>query len=208
MRPREERTRRAAGDAGYSLIEVVVAMTIMSFMTVVIVGATAEIYAGTKRIDNTAEVRDRVDNSFRRLDREMRYANWVSKPGYVTASGSWYVEFATLEGCRQLRLSGGVLTMTMWKPDEPRGAPVQLAGGIGTAGGPDPIVRYKPGDQPYLSAVPSSGMGANYQLVFQQVRLRFNITEGSVTLPFDAVFTAQNTDKDTTEANPCDGGRV
>ncbi|MDI6101362.1 hypothetical protein QLQ12_22355 [Actinoplanes sp. NEAU-A12] len=184
-------------------------MTLMSFMTVVIVGATAEIYSGTKRIDNTAEVRDQVDNSFRRLDREMRYANWVSKPGYVPASGSWYVEFATPDGCRQLKLSKGVLTMASWKADSPRGAPMPLAAGIEViSGGPDPIVRYRPGDQPYLSASPSSGMGANYQLVFQQVRLRFTIKAGSVTLPFDSVFTAQNTDKDTTETNPCDGGRV
>lgn len=195
------------GDGGYSLAEVVVAMAIMSFVALMIVGATTEIYSGTKRIDNTAEARDQLDNSFRRLDRELRYANWVAQPGQV--DGSWYMEFATPDGCRQLKLGNGVLSLASWPlGSATRGAPMPLASGVRVISASAPFTRHRAGAQPYASASPGTGMGADYQLVFQQVRLFFNVEAGSVTLPFDSTFTAQNTDLYTAEEHECGGGRV
>ena len=34
----------------------------------------------------------------RRLDRELRYANWISDPAEV--NGTWYVDYAIPSGCR------------------------------------------------------------------------------------------------------------
>jgi hypothetical protein len=53
-------------------------------------------------------------------------------------------------------------------------------------------------------------MGADYELEFQQVRMRFTVEVGTVTLPFDSVFTAQNTNRNTdisADNKECNKGR-
>ncbi len=205
--PRSPARRRPADDdRGFSLIELIVTMAIMSVVTLVIVGATVEIYSGTKQIDNTAEARDQLDNTFRRLDRELRYASWVSDPGQV--GGSWYLEYAIPSGCRQLRLTGEILSLAAWNPSTATSGPAApIANGVTLINGASPFILYRTGAQPYASASPGTGMGARYELDFQQVRLLFNVRIGTVTLPFDSVFTAQNTNRDTSMANSCSQGR-
>ncbi|MEU8661830.1 PulJ/GspJ family protein [Actinoplanes philippinensis] len=200
------RTRLADGDdSGFTLAEMVIAMTILSFVTLITVTAVTEIYSGTKRIDNTAQVRDQLDNSFRRLDREIRYASWISDPDIpVSGSGAYYIEFATQAGCRQLKLStAGDLSLKTWTPGSTaRDAPMALASNIKVITGTKPFTRN------IANAVPSAGtgMGAGYQPVFQQFRMYFNVQAGTVTLPFDATFTAQNTDAETHKrTNDCGG---
>ena len=190
------------GDRGFSLIELLVTTAIMSIVTLVLVSATVEIYSGTKQIDNTAEARDQLDNSFRRLDRELRYATWVSAPGKV--NGSWNLRFAIPSGCRELRLTGQVLTLAAWSSSTATSGPAMpIANGVTLIAGASPFVVYRIGAQPYASASPGTGMGAGYQLDFQQVRLLFNVKIGTVTLPFDSIFTAQNTTRDTPATNAC-----
>ncbi|WP_229069487.1 type II secretion system protein J [Actinoplanes sp. DH11] len=197
---------RPADDRGYSLIEVLVTTAIMSVVTLVLVGATVEIYSGTKQIDNTAEARDQLDNTFRRLDRELRYATWVAEPGQV--DGSWYLEYAIPSGCRQLVLTGQILTLAAWDPAVATSGPATaIANGVTLIDNRKPFVLYPIGAQPYASASPGTGMGANYELDFQQVRLLFNVKIGTVTLPFDSVFTAQNTSRDTATTNNCSEAR-
>jgi hypothetical protein len=165
------------------------------------VGAITEIYSGTKRIDNTAEVRDQLDNSFRRLDRELRYASWVAKPGQGV-SGNWYVEWATLDGCRQLMLAGDVLMLTTWAPGSTaKSSPMKLTSGVMKIEGTDPFTRYRSTDPP------PPGVSSSYRLVFDQVRLYFNVKAGTVTLPFDSSFTAQNTVQNAPENTDCKGER-
>ncbi|MBG0560391.1 PulJ/GspJ family protein [Actinoplanes aureus] len=196
--------RPADDDRGFSLIELVVTMAIMSMVTLVIVGATIEIYSGTKRIDNTAEARDQLDNSFRRLDRELRYATWVSDP--AQASGTWYMDYAIPAGCRQLKLTDGVLTLRAWATAATPGPAAAIASGVVPINGTTPFIVYRAGAQPYATASPATGMGANYQLDFDQVRLLFNVKIGTVTMPFDSVFTAQNSTRETT-THTCSQGR-
>ena len=74
--------------------------------------------------------------------------------------------------------------------------------------GVKPFQLYAPGDTPYASMSPgTAGVGTKYTAEFDQVRLRFNAVYGDVTLPFDTLFTAENTNRNTSDDNPCRSGR-
>jgi hypothetical protein len=167
-----------------------------------------QIYSATNRAEGTSFARNQLDNAFRRLDRELRYATWVSAPGQV--GGRWYLEYAVAGECRQMKLGDGVLTLASWKPpDTTPGAPTAIAGELAAPAGAEPFVLYNPGDQPYAAASPGTGgMGKLYAPEYSQVRLQLTATVGKVTLPFDTVFTAQNTSRNTyRQPNDCSKGR-
>lgn len=194
-------------DRGFTLIEMLVTTGIMTVVLLAVIAATVELYSGTKQADNTAAARDQLDNSFRRLDRELRYASWVSVPGKV--GERWYLEYALPTGCRQLRLEGGVLYLASWTlPATTPGTPAAIASDVTVDSGVDPFVLYTAGARPFASASPgTAGMGTEYEIEHQQVRLRFTVRVGTVSLPFDSVFTAQNTSRGTSDLNDCSKGR-
>jgi prepilin-type N-terminal cleavage/methylation domain-containing protein len=200
-------SRERRDDAGFSLTEVVVAMGILSVVMVTVLGATMQIYSAVNRTENTSFAREQLGNAFRRLDKELRYATWVSTPGQV--GGRWYLEYATTAGCHQLMMAGGVLTVASWTlPGTNPGPAATIAGELGLPAGTVPFTVYAPGTKPYASASPgTAGMGRDYATEHTQVRLRFTATVGKVTLPFDTVFTAQNTDRNTPTLNGCSDGR-
>ncbi|MEV6298996.1 prepilin-type N-terminal cleavage/methylation domain-containing protein [Actinoplanes sp. NPDC051861] len=184
----------AAGDndEGFSLMELVITLSIMSVVTLMLVSATVEIYSGTKAIDNTAEARDQLDNSFRRLDRELRYARWIGQ--VKTAPYRFRYELPkAADGksqCRELSLAAdGVLSLAAWKDPDATGPTSRpaIASGVTQISGVAPFAVY------YAGAAPASaGMGSSYVNDFVQTRLQFTVKVGKVTLPFDSIYTAQN----------------
>lgn len=184
---------REPGDRGYTLIEVLVGMGLMSTVLIIVLGGLVEVYSDTNRADTLGVARDQLGNSFRRLDKELRYAGWVSPPGQV--GGNWYLEYATAAGCRQLAVRGGVLTTASWTPpDTTPGTPNTIATDLALTGSTAPFTVYLPNSTPYASASPGiSGVGSDYQLAHSQVRLRFTGKVGTTALPLDVLFTAQNT---------------
>lgn len=190
---------------------------IMSVVLAVVLTATIQIYSGTNRIDQTSAARDQLDISFRRLDRELRYAIWTSQPGQK--DGKWYLEYALPPDvdkntgdvvgrpCRQLIFGGDVLALAAWdsmQVPKPVNPPTTLATGVTVAGGGSPYIINAP------NVAPSAAIGVSpgYVPGFQQVRLKFEIKVGNVKLPFDSVFTSLNLDKAATEkANDCKNGR-
>jgi prepilin-type N-terminal cleavage/methylation domain-containing protein len=193
-------------DQGFSLTEILVTLAIMSVVTMVMVGATVQIYRGTKAIDNTSESRDQLDISFRRLDRELRYASWTSATAGQKVGDRYYMEYAISAGCRQLKIENGMLSLAEWTLPGTPGTPVPLVSGVTVLSGVDPFTISPAGTKTYASASPGTGMGADYELEFQQVRLRFAVQAGTVTLPFDSVFTAQNISRKSTDSD-CKYGR-
>ncbi|GID31007.1 type II secretion system protein [Paractinoplanes brasiliensis] len=184
---------RKTDDRGVSLIELVVGMGIMSVVLVIALGGLVEVYRNVNRVDSVSVARDQLTNSFRRLDKELRYASWVSVPGQVGAA--WYLEYATTGGCRQLVLKDGVLTTASWTPPATTpGARTTIATDLAPTGNTPPFTVYLPNSTPYASASPGvSGVGRKYQLAHSQVRLRFTGHVGVTSLPLDVLFTAQNT---------------
>lgn len=218
--------RDDGNDDGYTLLEVVVVMGIMSIVLAAVLGALIPVYSTVNRAEGFAFARDQVAASFRRLDTELRYANWLADPGQV--GDRYYLEFAkpteagaspaasadpTAVDCRQLIFAGGVLSLASWTasataPGTP-GRPVVIASELalvpGTKG---PFEVYAPGDHPYASADPgTAGVGTQYSPEFGQVRLRVNAVAGATTVPFDTLFTAQNMTRITAKENLCSSGR-
>jgi len=211
--------RRNGDDQGFSLTEIMVSMSILSVVMVVVMGGIVHIYSAVTRTDNSSVARDQLGATFQRLDKELRYAQWVSAPGQV--GGRWYLEYAIpttasgsatgerLEGCHQLTYNNGVLTLATWAlPGTTPGTATTLATGLTPMAGAPPFTVHAAGAIPYASASPgTAGVGRNFAPEHAQVRFRFNSTQGRLSLPYDVVFTAQNTSRNTSALNDCSKGR-
>ncbi len=206
--------RAAAGDHGFTLAETIMASTIMAFVTAIAMTAILQVYNGTNQTQQTSDTRDQLDNTFRRLDRELRYAVWVAKPGRVGTT--WYTEYAIptdntgKQTCRQIILRNGQLILASW--DSPDRAPTSqsvLASDVTVSGSSGPVTVYDVGDKPYATAsAGGAGVGSAFETQFKQVRVQFTVTVGRVSLPFDSVFTAQNIDRNNqNSASVCSQGR-
>jgi Tfp pilus assembly protein PilW len=210
------RKRLSADDAGYSLMDLLVAMSVMSILMVVVIGAVAEIYSNVTRTEGTSFAREEIGNSFRRLDKELRYATWISTPGKV--GPSWYLEYgvpstgSVADYCRQLKfdVGNGVLTLAKWDPTG--GAKPTAAGTIATdltlVTGAAPFTLIAPNSTIYSSIGPAAaGVGKAFAPDYYQVRFLFNATFGKVSLREDVTFTAQNTSGSSTTTSDCSDGR-
>jgi len=99
--------RRSAGDGGFTLVEVLVGMVLMTTVGAMFTTAVLTIYRTTARAEAIAESQSRVTLAVNRLDREIRYASAISRP--ATAGGNRYVEFLVTNNrsdgtCVQLRV--------------------------------------------------------------------------------------------------------
>jgi hypothetical protein len=213
------------GDEGFSLIDVIVATSIMAVIMVIVTGGIIEVYSDVNKVDGISTARDQIGNSFRKLDKDFRYATWVSTPGQV--GDAWYLEYmvayvpsspspspssapVTSTKCEQLVYRNGVVTRAEWAlPDTTPGTPQTIATDLSLTGSTPPFTVYAPGDKPYsLAPTPNTnGVGRNYELEFYQVRLRFSGHVGKVDLPLDVLFTAQNTSRGMRADNDCSKGR-
>jgi type II secretory pathway component PulJ len=71
---------RATGDAGVSLVELVVSMTIMTVVLAVFTGAAVQMFHSTSDTETIAAAQSQVNVTFLRLDKEIRYAAGISAP--------------------------------------------------------------------------------------------------------------------------------
>jgi Tfp pilus assembly protein PilV len=115
--PRALRIRQD-GDAGVTLIEVVMAMVIMTFAGSMFTVAVSQIYRSTNKVEASFDAQRQIEAMFVRLDTEIRYARSISDPAQV--SGDWYVEYLmslnSVDTCVELRLNNttGELQRRQW----------------------------------------------------------------------------------------------
>ncbi|MFF5288315.1 hypothetical protein [Paractinoplanes globisporus] len=204
----DARETPGTGDEGYSLVDLIVATGIMVVIMVIVTGAITEVYRDVNRTDGISIARDQLGNSFRQLDKQLRYATWVTTTD-PKVGNAYYLEFATNTNCQQLAFKNGVLTRAVWTlPGTTPGTPQTIATNLTLTGSTPPFTVYVPGNKPYAGASPGlSGVGPSYELEHSQVRLRFSGTVGTTNLPLDVLFTAQNTNRNTPAANDCSKGR-
>lgn len=100
--------RRPRGDAGTTLLEVLVAMSLMGVFLAMFTGAVVQIYDNVNRTQAISEAQSQVNLAMTRLDREIRYAAEISKPA---TAGDPTVEYLTthtgVARCSQVRLDVG-----------------------------------------------------------------------------------------------------
>jgi len=81
--------------AGFSLIELIVAMSIFTIFTAVFLAAVVGLTRGTTQARVTAEATSGVLLVFQNIDRQVRYADAINFPGQSPATGYRYIEFRT-----------------------------------------------------------------------------------------------------------------
>ncbi|HET6209323.1 MAG TPA: prepilin-type N-terminal cleavage/methylation domain-containing protein, partial [Jatrophihabitans sp.] len=97
---------RASRDAGFSLSETLVGMTIMTVFMAIFSSAMISMFTATNKTTTINDTATQLNVAFARLDKQVRYASAISTEGQ--SGGSWYVEFLTTNTgspfCSQLKL--------------------------------------------------------------------------------------------------------
>ncbi|OLE29230.1 MAG: hypothetical protein AUG44_05100 [Actinobacteria bacterium 13_1_20CM_3_71_11] len=197
--------KRPAGDAGVSMVDVVVSMVVMSIVMVIFTTAFIQIMQSASRTQTLAEAQAKVNVAFLRLDKEIRYAAAISAAGPVGADQ--YVEYLTTNTgsrvCTELRVDAGKLQLRTWTQPAPPAVP-----------GPGNVTptAWIPLVPDVTSTAPFAFYDADSTHNFQ--RLELNLTVGDATgglartrqtkVTFTALNTSLNTKGDTTE---CSEGR-
>jgi prepilin-type N-terminal cleavage/methylation domain-containing protein len=187
-------------DSGFTLTEVMVAMSIMAIFLALSTGALLSLYSATNKTQSIADAQQQLGLAFNRLDREIRYSSGISTPGYVGTDP--YVEFvSTYTGspvCTQLRLNlaSQRLQQRTWTQGTATVTPTAwttLASGVSS------------------TAQPFTVNAADATLNFQRLAVGVTVTGGGVaassTRDFSATFTALNTSLNTDSSTACSEGR-
>jgi type II secretory pathway component PulJ len=120
-------------DAGTTMAEVVVGMTIMAVFMTMFTTSVLVMYRSINRVTSASETASQLNVAFVRMDKQVRYATAISTPG--TTSTGWYVELQTTTTgatvCTQFRVNsasqqlqrrqwtvvnGTATTLTSWLP--------------------------------------------------------------------------------------------
>jgi len=117
--------RQDQDDAGLTIIELVVAMSIFTIVLGIYFSALISMSHTTVRAQDSVDASDALRATFNTLDHQVRYATSINRP-VKGASGSWYVEFeatnlpdAEKPMCYQWRLNPAtnVLSTRTWRED-------------------------------------------------------------------------------------------
>ena len=83
-----------ADDSGFTLTELIVAMSIFAIIITIFLSGMVSMTSATVRAQDVANAGDSVRLAFQMLDKQIRYAESINSPG-VGGSGAHYVEFLT-----------------------------------------------------------------------------------------------------------------
>jgi hypothetical protein len=202
LRNRGARLRqlRSGDDDGITLVEVMVAMVVMTVFMAMFTVSMQQMYRSTNKTESLSTAQSQIGVAFLRLDKEIRYAAGISTPGTVGAD--WYVEYLTAEGsstlCTQLRLTGAsrLLQRRTWtqgpSPLMPTGWTVLASEVTAT--------------QPFTYLAPDASFN------FQRLQLKLVASAGSgataTSKQTDVTFTALNTSLTTSSPTVCAEGRA
>jgi prepilin-type N-terminal cleavage/methylation domain-containing protein len=116
--PRRLRTDGDRSDTGFTLIEMMVSMVVMSIFLAISTSGLIQLYRLANQTIAASDTQASVNLAFLRLDRQMRYGAGVSTPGLV--GGDSYVEILTsvklVQTCTELRVvtATGLLQQRTW----------------------------------------------------------------------------------------------
>jgi type II secretory pathway component PulJ len=181
---------RRADDAGITLIEVVVSLTIMSITMAIFTTGIVSIFRAQNKTESASTAQTRVNLAFLRLDKQLRYASDISSPGQYNSN--WRVEYlltnAGTAECIQLQLdvASGELQQRSWDQGtiSTRTAWTRLAADVSAPVAPDDT-------RPFV-LVPADATSA-----LERLEVRLIATSGAgaalTKAKTDVTFTAMNT---------------
>jgi prepilin-type N-terminal cleavage/methylation domain-containing protein len=183
--------RLRARDSGFSLIEVMVSMSVMSIVVVLFTGGIVQLYKAQNRSEAVTGVSQQIHTAFVRLDRDIRYSAGISVPG-TGASGNEYVEYQiTNTGaviCTQLRITPAGRLQTRKKIDS-------------AAAGPWSVLASQLVDPSSFTRTPASDGGNAYQQLVVSLTAQADgaaaTEKETAAFTFTALNTAISTSSDT-----------
>lgn len=113
----------ASAEAGFTMMEVIVGMTVMGIFMAIFMGSVVSMFGSSNRSQAVTHTSQQVNNAFIWLDRQIRYADYVSTPIQDSGDGGdWSVEFQKTDPatqqpvCYQLRVdeTAGALQQRSW----------------------------------------------------------------------------------------------
>jgi prepilin-type N-terminal cleavage/methylation domain-containing protein len=196
MTPPAVRRRVPGDDRGVTLVEVMIAMTLMSIFMVLFTTGLLQVFRASDHDQAAAAAQEQIHIAFQRLDSGIRYAAGISAEGQVGAD--WYVEFlATYTGtpvCTELRFTqGGQLQSRTWDQGATPPSFTVLASGATAS---HPFTRY-----PVVV-----GSGIDYQRLSVDLSVSGGRDAGSRDI--SVMFTAYNTSPTTASDTSCVEGRT
>jgi prepilin-type N-terminal cleavage/methylation domain-containing protein len=214
----------ADGDTGFTMIEIVVVMVIMTVVLIIFTSGITQAFSAENKNDTAASAEGQLVVAFQRLDEEVRYASAISSPG--TQSGDPVVEFlspylgsATDNICTELRLhtSTGQLQQRTWTQGAVGSTPTpkawqQLASSV-VAGTPTAVASAgSTSTSTVVVVAPFATIGPNPVQQFQRLEVavtaKFGVNQNATTKQSDITFTSINTTSaSTTNAAVCTEGR-
>lgn len=195
--------RRGRDDAGITVAETVVAMSIMSVVLAAFSTGMVQAYRSVKSAESAGVAQSQIHAAFVRLDREIRYASGIGTP-VVQPGGIHIVEYESTitdrPRCFRLRLdvASGMLQQRNWAP----GAPGAMTPWNTVASGVGPVNRA--GIAPPAPFVLALG---DPTMRFQRLRVRLATTSTGPPRETDVTFTALNTSPTTDSRTICSEGR-
>jgi hypothetical protein len=194
--------RRPAGDAGVTMIDVMVAMTLMSIFMGIFTDVVVQMFRSANQNQAVASAQTELTTVFLRLDTEIRYAAGISDPGPSPAGTDSYVEYRTVNTgtavCTELRLetASGQLQSRTWPEAVTPPAPT----------------AWIPLASDVTSPTPFTLWPADTTLNFQRLQLTLDAGVGadvaSAARRLDVTFTALNTTLGTDSTTACTEGRA
>lgn len=113
--------RSRLDDDGFTLVELIVAMTILVIFFAVFSNIATRVFSTTRRQQDRSASVDVSRNITEKLDRQVRYANAINTPG-VTSDGTQWVEWRSgslnrQQTCYQWRVTpAGLAQYRSWNP--------------------------------------------------------------------------------------------
>ena len=200
-----------ADDSGFTLLEVLIGMTILSIFLAIFGGSMINIFTSVNHTQQTADAQSQVNQLFETLDREVRYASGISQPG-VNAGGDPVVEFVSsytgTPVCTELRVSpSGTLQQRTWGQNDAPIVPSTPSFLAANVAADAPVHTAASGALVYgpFALVPATGTASN-----QQLEIAINARDtglNTVVRHFDVTFTALNTATSTSSNSVCSQGR-
>jgi type II secretory pathway pseudopilin PulG len=177
----------AGPDAGITLLELVVSMTIMSIVMAVFITGIVQVFRMTTTTESRSNAQSQLATAFLRLEREVRYAVEIEDP--YLASGAQHIAFLVARtggrSCVQLRVYSKRLELRRWTPPTPPStvrtnltAWGTLASGVTSS---QPFTR-KPADD---------------DVSYQRLEVKLVTMSGPVNRNIASVFTAVNSGRGT-----------
>lgn len=205
---RRRLVRATVDDSGFTLIELVVVLLIMTIVMIIFTAGISQAFSAENKEDTATRGQNQLIVAFQRLDKEVRYAAGITTPatvnnpntGAVDPVVEWLTTNTGTSVCTEVRLNTGTgqLQQRSWTygltPFVP-GAWQQLADGITvTAPATTPFTVYQSGSVVNATTTATT----QYQRLEIAVTATYGVNSNKTSTSSDITFTALNTTSSTT----------